>query len=154
MRETNRWLLGTLTSASLLAMVSSFEGTRYTPYYDVGHVLTVCNGYAGPDIVPGKRYSKAECDGLLRKSISDHGLGVLKCTAVPLNQNQYDAFTSFTYNVGVGAFCHSTLNKKLNKGDYQGACNELLKWDKVNGKAITGLTRRRKAERELCLKPV
>jgi lysozyme len=69
---------------------------------------------------------------------------------VPISQNEYDAYLDFTYNVGIGNFCHSTLNKKLNAGDYIGACKELLKWDKVNGKALPGLTKRRQEEYEKC----
>jgi lysozyme len=150
----NRWLLGSLAGASLLTTVTYWEGTKYTPYYDIVGVLTVCNGYTGPDIVPGRVYGKDECDSLLRKEVTEHGLGVLRCTKVPLNQNQYDAFASFAYNVGVGAYCRSTLVKKLNAGDYQGACDELLRWNKAGGKEVRGLTRRRVAERELCMKPV
>ena len=46
---------------------------------------------------------------------------------VPLHQHEYDAFISFSYNVGSGAFCRSTLVRRLNDGDYQGACTELLR---------------------------
>jgi len=152
--QANKWLLGSLAGTALVASVSMWEGTEYKPYYDVVGVLTVCNGYTGPDIIPGKTYGKAECDSLLNKELTEHGMGVLRCTQVPLNQNQYDAFTSFTYNVGVGAYCKSTLLKKLNAGDYTAACNELLRWNKAGGKVYKGLTRRREAERSLCLKPV
>jgi lysozyme len=152
--QANKWLLGSLAGSALVASVAMWEGTEYTPYRDVVGVLTVCNGYTGPDIVPGKTYGKAECDLLLKKELTEHGLGVLKCTQVPLNQNQYDAFASFAYNVGVGAYCKSTLVKKLNAGDYTGACNELLRWNKAGGKVYRGLTRRREAERALCLKPM
>ena len=146
MNAANKWLLGSLAGASLLASVAVWEGTEYKPYRDIVGVLTVCNGYTGPDIIPNKVYGKEECDMLLKKELTEHGLGVLRCTKVPLNQNQYDAFTSFTYNVGVGAYCRSTLLRKLNAGDYTGACNEL--------KEVRGLTRRREAERVLCLKPI
>jgi lysozyme len=131
-----------------------WEGTEYVPYRDVVGVLTVCNGYTGPDIIPGRTYGKVECDMLLKKELTEHGMGVLKCTKVPLNQNQYDAFASFTYNVGVGAYCKSTLLRKLNAGDYTGACRELLRWDKAGGKVYRGLTKRRQAEMALCLKPM
>lgn len=143
-----------IASASLISMISKHEGTETKPYKDVVGVLTVCNGHTGPDIIPGKTYSKQECDALLKKDISVHSEGLLKCTNVPLNQNQYDAFVSFTFNVGVGAYCKSTLVKKLNAGDYVGACNELSKWDKSGGKVYRGLTKRREEERKLCLTPV
>ena len=154
MIKANNWLLGSIAGTALVASVAYWEGTEYKPYYDVVGVLTVCNGYTGPDIIPGKTYGKQECDSLLKKELTTHGMGVLKCTKVPLNQNQYDAYASFAYNVGVGAYCKSTLLKKLNAEDYTGACNELLKWNMAGGKVYKGLTRRREAERALCLKPV
>lgn len=154
MNQANKWLLGSLAGASLVASVAVWEGTEYQPYYDVVGVLTVCNGYTGPDIIPGKTYGKQECDRLLKKELTEHGLGVLKCTKVPLNQNQYDSLTSFAYNVGVGAYCKSTLLRKLNAGDYTGACRELPKWNKAGGKVYAGLTKRRASEMALCLKPM
>ncbi|KRJ11905.1 lysozyme [Acinetobacter nosocomialis] len=59
---------------------------------------------------------------------------------------------SLTYNIGSGAFKNSTLLKKLNKGDYQGAADQFLVWNKAGGKVMKGLVRRREAERALFLK--
>lgn len=143
-----------IASASLVAYVTKEEGTENVPYKDIVGVLTVCQGHTGPDIIPDKVYSKEECDLLLKKDLTTHGLGVLKCVKVPINQNQYDAFTSFTFNVGVNAFCTSTLVKKLNEGDYTGACNQLPRWNRAGGKEVRGLTNRRLREKELCLKPI
>jgi lysozyme len=154
MNQANKWLLGSLAGASLLTTVAYWEGTEYKPYKDIVGVLTVCNGYTGPDIIPGKVYTKAECDGLLKKEVTEHGLGILKCITVPINQHQYEALTSWAYNVGVGAACKSTAIRLLNQGDYRGACDQLLRWNKAGGKEVRGLTRRRIAERELCLKPM
>ena len=154
MNPANKWLLGSLAGTALVASVTLWEGTEYKPYRDIVGVLTVCNGYTGPDIIPGKTYGKHECDSLLQKELTVHGMGVLKCTQVPLNQNQYNAYASFTYNVGVGAYCKSTLLRKLNSGDYTGACNELLRWNMAGGKPVKGLTRRREAEKVTCLKPM
>lgn len=147
-----------VAGTALLTMLSLDEGVRYTPYHDVAGVLTVCQGHTGSDIVPGKVYTKKECDALLIKNVTEHGAGVLRCTKVPLNQNQYDAFVRFTYNVGTSAYCHSALLKKLNSGDYVGACDALMGWNKarVNGvlRPVKGLTNRRASERAQCLTPV
>lgn len=70
---------------------------------------------------------------------------------VPLHQHEWDAYVSWAYNVGTGAACRSTLVRKLKAGDYSGACDELLRWDKQGGKTLRGLTVRRQQERELCL---
>lgn len=77
--------------------------------------------------------------------------GVKNCITVPLYQSEYDAYLSLAYNIGVPAFCKSTLVKKLNTGDYSGACQEVLKWDKFNGKPLRGLTLRRQKEYEQCV---
>jgi len=87
--------------------------------------------------------------------------GALKqCVTVPLAQHEYDALVSFSYNVGSGAFCQSTLVKKLNAGDYAGACAELLRWRFFQGKDCAqpanrrrcgGLATRREAEYRQCL---
>ena len=72
------------------------------------------------------------------------------CVKVPLSQNEYDGFVSLTYNNGGQAFCNSTLVKKLNTYDYEGACKEILKWDKFRGKSLKGLTKRRVQEYKQC----
>ncbi len=70
---------------------------------------------------------------------------------VPLNQNQFDALVSFTYNVGEGHLESSTLLKLLNQGDYMGAADQFLRWNKVDGQIILGLVRRRHKEQALFL---
>ena len=76
---------------------------------------------------------------------------IKQCVRVPLHQHEYDAFVSLTYNIGAGAFCKSTLVKKLNAGDYGGACGEILRFDKFQGKPLRGLTLRRQEEYKKCV---
>jgi lysozyme len=76
---------------------------------------------------------------------------VKRCAPVPMYQHEFDAYVSLTYNIGEGAFCKSTLARKLNTGDYVGACNEILKWNMFRGKPLNGLTKRRKEEHSKCL---
>ncbi len=80
-----------------------------------------------------------------------------QCVTVPLAQYEYDAFISLAYNIGDGAFCQSTLVRKLNAGDYPGACAEILRWRYFDGKDCAlavnrcgGLWLRRNAEYRLC----
>lgn len=154
-----------IAGSALLADLRQDEGTRYRPYRDIGGVWTVCQGHTGPDIDISKTYTEADCDALLIKNTERHGKAVLRCTKVPLNQNQYDAFTRFAFNVGPSAFCNSTLVKKLNAGDYGGACRQLLRWDRICTKrdklgkcletrAIKGLANRRQSEYRQCITPV
>jgi lysozyme len=78
--------------------------------------------------------------------------GAIKtCVKVPLHQYEYDFAVQFSYNVGATAFCKSTLVQKWNAGDYEGGCNEALRWVYANGKKIQGLVNRREKERLLCL---
>jgi lysozyme len=150
MHPKNKVLVGVVT-ASLIASTALFEGDKRTSYEDMVGVLTVCHGYTGKDIVRGKTYTKEECSSLLKKELQVHAKGVLECTNVPLTQYQYDAYTMFAYNVGVGAYCKSSLLKKLNRGDYKGACEGLTAWSYAGGKFVPGLYRRRMYERQMCL---
>lgn len=76
---------------------------------------------------------------------------VKRCANVPMYQYEFDAYVSLTYNIGEGAFCKSTLVKKLQSYDYAGACKEILRWDKFNGQPLKGLTHRRQREYKLCM---
>lgn len=70
---------------------------------------------------------------------------------VPLYQHEFDAYTSLAYNIGTGAFCRSTLVRKLKAGAYLEACKEILRWDKQAGLTLRGLTIRRQAEYRQCM---
>jgi len=141
----------TVVSAALLAALTQLEGTRYVPYEDIVNVWTVCQGYAGKDVVKGRTYSPAECKALAESQLAEKGAEVLRCTKVDISQNEYDAYTLFAYNVGTTAFCNSSLLKKLNQGDHVGACNGLLAWRYAGGKEVRGLLLRREFERKICL---
>lgn len=97
----------------------------------------------------GMRWTKAEAEEALRREIAKHEMAVTRLVTVDLNQNQYDALVSFSYNVGSGALGKSTLLKKLNRRDFAGAQAEFMKWNKAGGKQLRGLSRRRAAEAEL-----
>lgn len=75
---------------------------------------------------------------------------IKQCVTVPLFQHEYDAYLSLAYNIGPQAFCRSTLVRKLNAGDYAGACKEILRWDRFKGKPLAGLTKRRQSEYLQC----
>lgn len=87
----------------------------------------------------------------LLKDTDKFAAAVKRCAHVPMHQYEFDAYVSLTYNIGEGAFCKSTLAKKLNAYDYEGACKEILKWDKFKGKPLKGLTNRREREYAKCI---
>jgi lysozyme len=137
----------------LVGTVGAYEGLRLKAYKDPVGIPTICFGET-KGVQMGQVKTKAECDAMLVDSLVEHELGMVKCINDPakLPDLTYGAFVSFTYNVGVGAFCKSTMLKKINAGDLVGACNELLKWTKAKGKELPGLVKRRQGEREMCLK--
>ncbi|HBJ6962281.1 TPA: lysozyme [Salmonella enterica subsp. enterica serovar Duisburg] len=138
-------------AAAMLGGHDGLEGRRYIPYRDVAGVLTVCDGHTGKDIIPGKRYTDAECDALLDKDLKRVKAQVDPLIKVSIPESERAAFYSFAYNVGTGAFARSTLLKKLNAGDHAGACNELKRWTYAGGRQWKGLMTRREIEREVCL---
>ena len=88
-------------------------------------------------------------DALLKEDVKKFEQGVDKYTNAPLNQSQFDALVSFTFNVGLGAYRDSTLLRLLNGNDYEGAAGQFGRW--VNGAngPLPGLVRRREAEEKL-----
>lgn len=81
----------------------------------------------------------------------EYARAVRRCAPVPMHQHEFDAFVSLAYNIGPGAFCSSTLAKRLNAGDYAEACRQILRWDKFRGRPLRGLTLRRQAEYRTCM---
>ncbi|WP_407568577.1 lysozyme [Pantoea sp. GABEPS69] len=143
---------GSMLIASLfIGGKDGVEGRVHDPYKDVAGVWTVCDGHTGNDIIKGKKYTDRECDRLLWSDLQPVKKAVDSLVKVPLNEYQRAALYSFTYNVGSGAFSKSTLLKKLNAGDQDGACEELRRWVYAGGMKFRGLMNRRDMERSMCL---
>lgn len=134
-------------------LIQGFEKLSLVAYKDGGGVWTIGYGHTGPDVNYDMICTIAQADKWFDQDTETAIAGINRLVKVPLTQNQFDALVSFVYNLGVGAFEKSTLLKVLNAGDYAGAADQLLRWDHDNGVQVPGLTRRRKAERELFLKP-
>ena len=144
-------LVGAIAAAGLIDFTPMFEGTKHTTYRDLGGVLTYCTG-ATEDAAWGKTYTPAQCRAQLDRDLERHALGIAQCIPLKrLTDGQRVAFVDAAYNIGVAGFCGSSMARRTNAGDMVGACNALLLWNKVGGKEVRGLTRRRQAERELCL---
>ena len=143
---------GSMLIASLfIGGKDGVEGRVYEPYKDVAGVWTVCDGHTGNDIIKGKKYTDRECDRLLWNDLKPVKQTVDGLVKVQLNEYQRASLYSFTYNVGSGAFSKSTLLKKLNAGDQEGACEELRRWVYAGGMKFRGLMNRRDMERSMCL---
>jgi lysozyme len=139
-----------LSAAALVALVAH-EGYSDRPIIPIpGDVLTIGFGTTG-GVKPTDKTTPVKA---LERALSDVQKfeGALKtCVKVPLHQYEYDAFLGITYNIGSKAFCSSTLVKKLNIQDYEGACKEILRWDKASGRVVKGLTNRRQKEYKQCI---
>ena len=132
--------------------IKTAEGLRLTAYKDGGGVWTIGYGHTGSDVREGLTIPLSEAERLLTRDLRVAEGHVNDAVKVKLTQNQFDALVSFVYNVGGGAFRSSTFLKLLNAGDYEGAANQLPRWNKDNGKVVNGLTNRRHEERELFLR--
>lgn len=143
-RKRASWL------AICVGCVAGFEGLRTAAYMDPVGIPTVCFGETA-GVRLGDKYTAEQCREMLGTRVLEFGEAVDRCVTVDLPPSRKAALVSFSYNVGVNAFCKSTLTKKLNAGDVVGACNELSRWTKAKGITLPGLVKRRAQERELCL---
>lgn len=132
-------------------LIKSFEGLELKAYKDSVGVTTIGYGSTGPHVSMGMTITKEQAEQLLKKDLERFERGVSDLVKVPLNQNQFDALVSFSFNLGLGNLKSSTLLKKLNASDYIGASKEFERWNRAGGKVLNGLTRRRIAERDLFL---
>lgn len=137
------------STAIAVPLIAKYEGVEQVGYLDPVMIPTACAGHTRTAVV-GKVYSPQACMDLLARDAIDHGLGIDACIKVAIPTESRAAFTSFAFNVGVGSFCKSTLNLKLNAGDLRGACAELSKWTYAGGRQLPGLVRRRAEERAYC----
>lgn len=135
-----------------LALLKSFEGKSLTSYDDGVGVWTIGYGTTrinGVKVTRGMTISDSQAEEYLRADLNSFEKTVNEVVKVPLNQNQFDALVSLTYNIGSSAFTNSTLLRKLNARDYKGASDQFLVWNKGGGKVMRGLVRRREAEKKL-----
>lgn len=139
----------TLSAAGLVSLLQSEGYTSRAVIPIKGDVPTIGFGTTagvrmGDTITPQVAVSRALSD------VSKFEGALKRCVKVPLTQGEYDAYLSLSYNIGSGAFCGSTLVRKLNAGDYAGACKQVLVWDKAGGRRVQGLTARRNREYAQC----
>lgn len=162
-------------SDKALGMLKHHEGVRQKPYRDVVGLWTVGVGhlmYPEQAKLPNKRvkgdepmirsefeikpqdnrtFSMEEVDGILRQDLVTFERGVERLCTVPLKQGQFDALVSFSFNIGLGGLQRSTLRQKVNRGDFEGAAEEFMKYTMAGGKVFKGLVNRRNDEKALFL---
>lgn len=143
------------TSEKGITLIKEFEGCKLTAYQDSVGVWTIGYGWTQPvdgkPIRAGMTIKQETAERLLKTGLVSYESDVSRLVKVGVTQGQFDALVSFTYNLGARSLSTSTLLRKLNAGDYAGAADEFLRWNKAGGKVLNGLTRRREAERALFL---
>ena len=145
------------TPAAAIALIKEFEGFPFggRPYRDAVGVWTIGYGHTagvGPD---SRRLTERQASQLLEEDLESY-LRVIEALPIAdeLDDNQVAATLSFIYNLGPGAISHDTgIGRALRNRQWQRAADEMLRWDRAGGRVLPGLTRRRRAERALFLRP-
>lgn len=135
-----------------LELIKHFEGLRLKAYDDGYGFLTIGYGHTGRDVHPERVLTLDEAEKLLDEDTERTMECVHDLCTAELTPNQCSALVSFTFNLGCGNLKRSSLLSLLNLGHTSSAADEFLKWNKVRGIEVDGLTARRTAERELFLK--
>lgn len=150
------WLVGgkvasttpTRASAKGIELIKRWEGCRTNAYLCPAKVWTIGYGHT-KGVSRGMMISHQDAEDLLIEDLKEYEKAVRELVKVPLNQGQFDALVSFSFNVGVGALASSTLLKKLNQGQYREAVAELHRWTKAGNTVLPGLVERRNDEHAL-----
>lgn len=141
---------GLAISGAALVGIAMHEGYVPHAYKDPVGIWTIGFGETA-GVKPGQTTTPIRAMVQMLDSANAIAKGMVACIHVPIAQHEFDAYLSFTYNVGAGAFCRSTLAKKLNEGKYEEACAELKKWVYAGGKVLPGLVNRREQEYKKCM---
>lgn len=138
------------TSSAGRAFIALKEGKRLSAYQDSVGIWTIGVGHTAAAGAPaparGMTITDAECDAILSRDLAAFEAGVVAAATVSLAQHEFDALVSFAFNVGLGALRGSTLLRKLNSGDRDGAAAQFGAWVKAGGKTLPGLVSRRADE--------
>ena len=142
------------TNDAGVELIKHFESLRLTAYQDSVGIWTIGYGHTGLEhndgsVHAGREITEEEAESLLRHDLERFEDAVSQAVQTPLNDNQFAALVSFSFNLGARNLRVSTLLKKLNSGDHFGAAREFKKWSKAGGKRLGGLVRRRISERNL-----
>lgn len=150
------------TSTHGVGIIKEHEGLKLTAYLCPAGVPTIGWGHTRTvtlaDVHAQRRITREEAERLLDEDLQNFERGVLRLCTITPNQNQFDAFVSLSFNIGLGALGRSTALRRHNEGDFDSAANAIELWNKarVNGvlTVLRGLVRRRAAEKALYLTAV
>lgn len=135
-----------------IPLIQRFEGCKLKAYPDPGtggDPWTIGWGSTGPGIGPGVEWTQEQADQRFREDVTKFANKVAKLVTVDLADHQMAALISLAYNIGTGALAGSTLLRRVNMGDFQGASEQFARWNWAGGRVMKGLSRRRGAEASL-----
>lgn len=131
------------------ALTKTFEGLHLEAYQDCAGVWTIGYGHTGHDVFAGLSIEAQRADELLQADLKCAVACVNHAVQAAISQNQFDAMVDFCFNAGRGNFLQSTLLRKVNGADYEGAAAQFGLWVHAGGEVVPGLVRRRAAEAAL-----
>jgi|TARA_B110000263_G_C15114460_1_gene421351 lysozyme len=129
-------------------LIKEFEGLELISYLCPAKVWTIGYGHT-KGVQEGMEWTEEQAEESLKEEVISYCRYVEELVKVPLNQNQFDALTSWTYNLGPTNLKSSTMLKVLNDGNYDEVPEQIKKWNKAGGQVLNGLIKRRDAEAEL-----
>jgi len=130
-------------------LIKRFEGFSSTVYICPAGYPTIGYGHLVRSCESFSEISETEAEELLRRDVESAERAVLRLVNVPLNDSQFDALVSFTFNLGSGAFQRSTLRRKVNRQAHVEVPAQLVRWVWAGGRKLNGLIRRRAVEAKL-----
>lgn len=129
-------------------LIKEFEGLELVSYLCPAKVWTIGYGHI-KGVEEGMEWTEEQAEEALREELLGFCKYVEEYVKVPLNQNQFDALVSWTYNLGPTNLKQSTMLKVLNEGNYDEVPEQIKRWNKARGQVLNGLVRRREAEAEM-----
>ncbi len=132
-----------------LELTKSFEGFHLEAYRDCAGIWTIGYGHTASTVAAGQTISAAEAEELLRADLAEAVACVNRAVTTKVTQGQFDAMVDFCFNAGRGNFVKSTMLRKVNSGDFEGAATQFGLWIHAGGEVVPGLVRRRAAETNL-----
>lgn len=138
-------------------IIKKFEGYEEVAYFPTKAeaeegIYTIGRGHRDPKVKKGERWTPAKIEQVFKADVIIHENRMKKDVKVPLNQNQFDALSSFAYNTGSlrnKDGTDTTLKTLLNKKDYAGASKQISRFVYQGTTFLEGLKRRRKLEKDL-----
>jgi lysozyme len=137
-----------------LNLIKLFESCRLNTYKDIVGINTIGFGHVGDVAFMGNVINQETADNLLFEDLERFESGVNHLVTSEINDNQFSALVSFAYNVGLGNLRSSHLLALVNSDNLEQAAGQFVRWDRAGGIEVSGLLRRREAERDLFIKEI